>query len=473
MPPKAIIVAGGGPYEGNHLWEGVERLAEQAYRTLYYRGFTKSNIRLLTFGTPPDFDKNGICDERYADPSCARIQQAITSWAAGATDVVIYLCTHGGNDSLLINGMVSPCQSLDAASLDSWLDTLQPKISGKIIVIIDSCFSGSFVDNLVAPSGGVNRIVICGTGDSQYGYFVNHGSISFSGFFWPRILKGDSVWTAFKKAKEAISFTCTQTAVLNDNGNAVGNDAGDGTISASTYIDAGLIQQLPASGQKVIFVAGAQAASPSGNDPTTAIIKHVATLAYHVLKSRGYSDANIKMLGPSDLPGFDAPATLANLQSAIRSWIPGAAHALIYLVGHGVAGSFKLNASENLTPAAFKSYLDSLQGSYNGKVAVVVDSPFAGSFLTALSPPPVGKTRIVVTSTDAANTANFACSGDFSFSQQFWGEVLDDDSLREVFLSAKNAVRFAYLTQIPVLDDDGNGVGNEKTDGEAARVFII
>lgn len=473
MPPKAIIVAGGGPYEGNHLWEAVERLAEQAYRTLYYRGFTKSNIRFLTFGTPPDFDKNGVCDERYADPSCARIQQAITTWAAGATDVVIYLCTHGGNDSLLINGVVSPCQSLDAASLDSWLDTLQSKISGKIIVIIDSCFSGSFVDNLVAPSGAANRIVICGTGDSQFGYFINHGSISFSGFFWPRILKGDSVWTAFKKAKEAIGFTCTQTAVLNDNGNTVGNEAGDGTNSTSTYIDAGSIQQLPASGQKVIFVAGAQASSPSGNDPTAAIIKHAASLAYHVLKSRGYSDANIKMLGPSGIPGCDAPATLANLQNAIQSWIPGAANALIYLLGHGAAGSFKLNASENLTPATLKSYLDSLQATYAGKVAVVIDSPFAGSFLPALSPPPAGKTRIVVTCTDAANTANFACSGDLSFSQQFWAEILDDDSLREAFLSAKNAVRCVYLTQIPVLDDDGNGVGNEKTDGEAARNFMV
>lgn len=473
MPAKAIIVAGGGPYEGNHLWEAVQRLAEQAYRTLYYRGFSKSNIRLFTFGTPPDFDKSGLCDEKYADPSCAELKQAITSWAAGATDVVIYLCTHGGNDSLLINATVSPCESLDAASLDSWLDTLQAKITGKLIVVIDSCFSGSFIDSLVPPAGCANRIVICGTGDSQYGYFINHGSISFSGYFWPRILKGDSVWTAFNKAKAAIGFTCTQNAVLNDNGNAVGNEACDGTISSSTMIGGGSIQSLPAQTQKVILVAGSQCSNPSGNDPTTASIKHVVSLAYHVLRSRGYSDANIKILGPSTLPGCDAPATLANLHNAIQSWIPGAANALIYLVGHGAAGSFKLSSTENLTAAALKSYLDSLQNGYSGKVAVVIDSPYAGSFLSALSPPPAGKTRIVITSTDGANTANFACVGDASFSQQFWTEILDDDSLREAFLSAKNATRFTYLTQVPVLDDDGNGIGNEKTDGEAARSLMV
>jgi hypothetical protein len=473
MPAKAIIVGGGGPYEGNHLWEAVERLVEQAYRALYYRGFSKSNIRLFTFGTPPDFDKSGICDEKYASPSCAALKQAITTWAAGATDVVIYFCTHGGNDSLLINGTVSPCESLDAASLDSWLDTLQAKITGKLIVVIDSCFSGSFIDSLVPPAGGTNRIVICGTGDSQYGYFVNHGSVSFSGYFWPRILKGDSVWTAFSKARAAIAYMCTQSSVLNDNGNAVANEAGDGALSSSIVISDGSIQPLPASSQKVIIVAGAPPASPSGNDPTTATIKHLVSFAYHVLKSRGYSDANIKILGPSTLPGCDAPATLANLQSSIQSWIPGAANALIYLVGHGSSGSFKLSSTENLSAAALKSYLDSLQAGYTGKVAIVIDSPYAGSFISGLAPPPSGKTRIVITSTDAANTANFACAGDASFSQQFWTEILDDDSLREAFLNAKNATRFTYLTQIPVLDDDGNGIGNGKTDGEAARNFMV
>ena len=473
MSAKAIIVAGGGPYEGNNLWEAVQRLAEQAYRTLYYRGFAKSDIRLLTFGTTGDFDKNGVCDEKYADPSNARIQQAITSWAAGATDVVVYLCTHGGNDSLLINGLVSPTECLNAASLDSWLDTLQSKITGKLIVVIDSCYSGSFIDNLVQPSGATNRIVVCGTGDSQCGYFVNFGCISFSGYFWPCILKGDSIWTAFRRAREAMACcTAYQTPVINDNGNAVGNDAGDGTLSSSTHITTGIIQQLPASDQKVIIVAGSPAPNPSGTDPTASAIKHVASLAYHALKSRGYSGANIKVLGPSGIPGYDLPATLANLQSAIQSWIPGSSNALIYLVGFGAAGSFKINVTESLTPALLAGYLNTLQSSYPGRLAVVMDSPFSGSFLPGLAPP-VGKQRIVIASVDAANTAGFAVDGDISFSQQFWTEVLNGENLRESFLRAKTSARYFNPSQVAALDDDGNGVGNERTDGELARIFIL
>jgi len=473
MSAKAIIVAGGGPYEGNNLWDAVERLAEQAYRALYYRGFAKSDIRLLTFGAPEDFDRNGVCDEKYSDPSNAKIQQCITTWAVGATDVVVYLCTHGGNDSLLINGMVSPPEYMSAASLDSWLDALQSKITGKLIVMIDSCYSGSFIDNLVAPSGAPNRIVVCGTGDSQCGYFVNHGSISFSGYFWPRILKGDSIWTAFSRARDAMACcTSYQTPVLNDNGNAVGNEPGDGTLSSSTYISTGAIQQLPASNQKVIIVAGAPAPNPSGNDPTASAIKHVTGLAYHVLRSRGYAGTNIKVLGPSGIPGYDLPATLSNLMSAVQSWIPGSSNALIYLVGHGAAGSFKINATENLTLAVLAGYLNTLQNGYPGKVAVVMDSPFAGSFLPVLAPP-VGKQRIVITSVDAANTANFAVDGDISFSQHFWTEILDADNLREAFLTAKTSARYFNPSQVAALDDDGNGIGNEMTDGELARIFFV
>jgi hypothetical protein len=473
MSAKAIIVAGGGPYEGNCLWGAVQRLTEQAYRTLYYRGFAKSDIRLLAFGTSEDFDKNGMNDEKYADPSKARIQEAITSWAAGATDVVLYLCTHGSNDSLLINGMVSPPQSLSASSLDSWLDALQSRITGKLIVVIDSCYSGSFIDNLAAPAGAPDRIVVCGTGDSQCGYFVNHGSVSFSGYFWPRILKGDSVRTAFSRAKAAIACaTSNQSPVLNDNGNAIGNEPGDGTLSASTYIGGGAIQQLRAPNQRVIILAGAPAPNPSGIDPSASAIKNVASLAYHVLRSRGYSAANIMVLGPSGLPGYDAPATLNSLQNGIQSWIPGGANGLVYLIGFGAAGSFKLNATENLAPSVLAGYLNTLQSSYPGKVAVVLDSPFSGSFLPALAPP-AGKPRIVIASSDSLNKAGFACDGDISFSQQFWTEVLDGDNLREAFLTAKTSSRYFNPSQIAILDDDGNGVGNERTDGELARTFVL
>jgi len=42
--PKAILVAGGGPFPGNSLWDATQASANFAYRTLIYQGFAKAAI---------------------------------------------------------------------------------------------------------------------------------------------------------------------------------------------------------------------------------------------------------------------------------------------------------------------------------------------------------------------------------------------------------------------------------------------
>ena len=50
---RAIVVAGGGPYDGNLLWPATEMCANFAYRTLNYQGFTKEKLRYLSSDTGP------------------------------------------------------------------------------------------------------------------------------------------------------------------------------------------------------------------------------------------------------------------------------------------------------------------------------------------------------------------------------------------------------------------------------------
>ncbi len=57
---KAIIIAGGGPFAGNNLWEATQMSANFAYRTLTYQGFTKESIYYLTSDTDLDLDSNGV-----------------------------------------------------------------------------------------------------------------------------------------------------------------------------------------------------------------------------------------------------------------------------------------------------------------------------------------------------------------------------------------------------------------------------
>ena len=66
-----------------------------------------------------------------------------------ADSLVIYLVDHGGKDTFRMRGT----ETLSAADLDSWLDTLQNTMTGKVTVIYDACESGSFLSSLTPPPG--------------------------------------------------------------------------------------------------------------------------------------------------------------------------------------------------------------------------------------------------------------------------------------------------------------------------------
>ena len=41
---KSIVIAGGGAFAGNNLWDATQLCANFAYRTLTYQGFSKESI---------------------------------------------------------------------------------------------------------------------------------------------------------------------------------------------------------------------------------------------------------------------------------------------------------------------------------------------------------------------------------------------------------------------------------------------
>jgi hypothetical protein len=234
---KAIIVAGGGPYDGNNIWNATQMCANFAYRTLTIQGLTKDTIYYLTSDTQLDLDNNGVADDVDADATSANLQQAIEGWASDADSVVLYLVDHGGDGTFRIN----PTETLSAFDLDTWLDTLQQTISGEMVVIYDACESGSFMSQLTADSGKT-RIVITSTSPGESAYFVTQGSVSFSNFFWTHIFNGSNISEAFSLAQEAIGHSASeQTPLLDDNGNGVGNDTTDGLLAQNTYIGNGTV----------------------------------------------------------------------------------------------------------------------------------------------------------------------------------------------------------------------------------------
>jgi hypothetical protein len=204
---RAIIVAGGGPYAGNSLWDATRLCTNFAYRALTYQGYTKNDIHYLTADTNLDLDGNGIFDEitGFSDdidniPTNATLQHAITQWAVdeNADSLTLYLNDHGGADTFRI----SDTETLSSSDLASWLDTFQSHTSGKITVVYDACESGSFLDDLE----GSDRIIITSTLPGEQAKFLGQGNLSFSSFFWTHIFNGLSTDEAHSNASQVINF---------------------------------------------------------------------------------------------------------------------------------------------------------------------------------------------------------------------------------------------------------------------------
>ncbi|GMW00687.1 MAG: hypothetical protein AMXMBFR84_18240 [Candidatus Hydrogenedentota bacterium] len=219
---KAVIVAAGGPFPGNNLWDATQFCANFAYRSLLFQGYDKGAIQYLSSNQSLDLDSNGLPDDVDADATNANLQQAITQWATGASELVIYLVNHGGQGTF----RMSESETLSAASLAGWVNAFQNQANAKIIAIYDACQSGSFLTALQ----GANRIVMTSATGNENAHFLSGGSISFSNFFWTQVFNGYSVTDSFNYAKDSLGQSIQlQTPQLYDPGN----------VAATTFIGNG------------------------------------------------------------------------------------------------------------------------------------------------------------------------------------------------------------------------------------------
>ncbi|MEM7705007.1 MAG: Ig-like domain-containing protein [Pseudomonadota bacterium] len=229
---RAVVVAGGGPYAGNNLWDATQVNANLAYRTLLFRGYRKEDIIYLSADdlNNADIDSDGVADDIDGFPTVTAIESAIMS-LAGADEAVVYLADHGDTERFRVNGLAIPSlgiapETLDSTTLGSWLDNLDTSgAPGQLTVIYEACESGSFLDNLESPSPA--RVVITTTNTGQDAKFISQGYLSFSAQFWSEIFDGGSVGEAFEAASAAVgNQTIDQDPQVDVNGISNGGDLG-------------------------------------------------------------------------------------------------------------------------------------------------------------------------------------------------------------------------------------------------------
>ena len=228
---KALLIAGRKSVDDT-LWPTTDYLADNAYTTLRYRGFSKENILYLSPEPAQDVDGNGELDDIDAEATFTQTALAFTNGVAGSDNLFVYLVDHGGNSSGDGYFRLSASETVTAVQLDAWLDTLQDTSNTKVTVLLDFCYAGSFLHALTY-TGTASRIVVAACGTNQPSYFVAGGLVSFSSAFFSGVLLGYDVKQCYEMAQSAMATY--QTAQLDDDKDGA-YTTDDGAVADGTYI---------------------------------------------------------------------------------------------------------------------------------------------------------------------------------------------------------------------------------------------
>jgi len=576
---KAIIVAGGGPYQGNDLWPSISMNATFAYHSLIYQGISSDNIYYLSHNKDLNLDFNGLNDDIDDYANLSSFESSIKEWAKNADNLIIYLVDHGGiNDNQVGVFRMNESEILLSSDLDLWLDAFQQNNSKQVLMIYDACKSGSFISSLV-PSGEQRRIIITSTSSDEGAKFIMQGSISFSYYFWGHIYNGASISDSFLMASQSIEKY--QTPLLDANGNTLANESVDYSIVQDMYIGNAIqiSEEMPIihsvsedqtiSNTSIAQIQAYSVYDKDGIERVWAIIKppnyvlkstlnpvrelpyvelnrinnnffetsydkfnitgnyevsifardrfgntslpkttnvtvnnslrHKAILitggprnaniwgaiekniklAFEALVFQGYLPEDIKIMKP---PGSSIPyipvsqeeSSLSTIKARIDTW--GANNTedlLLYFVGNGDSEIFTINANEVLQAQILNNWVNQYQQNTGKQIIIIFDSKNSGSFIPLLVPDSNDNNRIVLSSTGVLQPAYFLSNGDISFSSFFWKRILNGASLYKAFVYAKKSMEFSCVIQVSQIDDNCNGVGNEISDGIISNDYHI
>ena len=228
---KAIIIAGRNvenPFDP--VWQATDYLADLAYNTLRYKGYSKTDILYLNPVVEQDVDGNGVVtDDIYGASTFSNAQYAFTVWATNAEELLVYMVDHGSD----VDGgymRLNPSEVLSASNVSLWLNQLQNTSDMDVAVFLEFCYAGTFLEPL-AYTGAAERIVITAASDDEPTFFISRGLVSFSEAFYNALLQGFDVGTAFTLAGQAMSDY--QHAWLDDNKDGVYDKELDGIVAAA------------------------------------------------------------------------------------------------------------------------------------------------------------------------------------------------------------------------------------------------
>jgi hypothetical protein len=231
---KAIIVAASGAQDSNLLFPYTLEFTTEMYRFLYKKGFSDSDVIFMNPRLPivpadnyPDAARQ---DFPMRDPK-NELQQAIAQASQDlqpGEQFVFYLHGHARANYVRL----SKTEEISAQELKALLDQIPTNVEQ--IIILDTCYSGSFLDEL---AGVANRIVISSADAGAQAWSTE--TMSFADRFIRQLRYGSSVGEAFELAENTIiekpKIFGAQRPQLDDTQDGVYNNQ-DGQYAHQTFI---------------------------------------------------------------------------------------------------------------------------------------------------------------------------------------------------------------------------------------------
>ncbi len=195
-----IVVAGGNPESATDNMKGaIQYLADRIYEVFRKRGFKDEDIYYINHKTDQDLDGDGKADGIVdsTDKSVDQLGYAITEWATSQLNdgpLYLYLVDHGQKNGTFLIGKD---QILTASEFDYFLDQFEDETGRDVVVMMEACFSGSFIDKL----SDSDRVIFTSSDSDIESYIGGGGSVSFSQFLSNNLLMGYDLAEAFENAR--------------------------------------------------------------------------------------------------------------------------------------------------------------------------------------------------------------------------------------------------------------------------------
>jgi len=241
----AVVVAGHNKGVFDRI--SINNNADRAYLALLNLGFEPNDILYLNSDRPRDINGNG---SDAVDMNCTKdnfmyvMEQLVPERVNQFSPLILYMVGHGRIDEFF----VEEAKDVNPDFLDHYLSALPE--GTPMIVIIDACYSGSFITpSIQGEISAPNRIIITSCHDDQETW-----TAIFSGELWLHLGEGMNIREAFIRATEASNGLFSRAGLtlwsgfrttrfrpwLDDNGDANGHPpedlADDSDVAGNTVI---------------------------------------------------------------------------------------------------------------------------------------------------------------------------------------------------------------------------------------------